>query len=358
VSTQRRKRSLAVPDENHRHLASKLTRWFRRNARDLPWRRADVRGGYAALVSEAMLQQTQVSRVVESFRAFMARFPDVDALAVADEQDVLAAWTGLGYYRRARHLHRAAKAIVADHESTVPSDPGSLGALPGVGRYTAGAIASIVFGRRAAIVDGNVARVLLRLHGRPLSIDDRDTNRWVWAESQRFVDAASDPGAFNEGLMELGATVCTPRTARCDACPWNESCVARRDGIVDSIPKSRRAGKRMVIHHHSLLLRRGDLIRLEQRDDEGLWASMWQVPTIESSRRLGVADLQAAIAATGIALVPDAPVDRFVHLTTHREVRFHVHQATTRRRRGIWLTVDAALERPLSAPMRRIIQMA
>jgi A/G-specific adenine glycosylase len=169
------------------------------------------------LVSELMLQQTQVSRVVERFANFMARFPTVRSLADAPEQEVLAAWQGLGYYRRARFLHRAAQAIRDMHGAEVPDNVAALAALPGVGRYTAGAIASIVFGQAAAIVDGNVLRVLSRLADHETRMGDPAAERWAWRESTRLVQVASAPGVTNEALMELGATVCTPAAPRCDA---------------------------------------------------------------------------------------------------------------------------------------------
>ncbi|MCA9294882.1 MAG: A/G-specific adenine glycosylase, partial [Phycisphaerales bacterium] len=217
-----RSRALAIED------------WFRANARDLPWRAA--RSAYAGLVSESMLQQTQVARVVERFTQFMARFPTVHDLAAADEQEVLAIWQGLGYYRRARHLHQAAKAIVEEHDGVIPADINALRALPGVGRYTAGAIASIIYHRPEPIVDGNVYRVLARLDAQNKPASDAEAQRWGWSRASELVQLARDPGAFNEGMMELGATICTPRAPACSDCPVRAGCRAHADGRADVIP--------------------------------------------------------------------------------------------------------------------------
>jgi len=188
-----------------------------------------VRDPYFSLVSELMLQQTQVARVIEKFTEFVGRFPTVEALARADEGGVLAVWSGLGYYRRARHLHRAAREIVARFEGRVPTTVEELMTLPGVGRYTAGAVASMVFGRAEPLVDGNVARVLVRIEGRECSAAEGVA--WAWERAGELVRIAEapkgqsakrsllGPGVFNEGLMELGAVVCVPRGPRCGVCP-------------------------------------------------------------------------------------------------------------------------------------------
>ncbi|MEM9374068.1 MAG: A/G-specific adenine glycosylase, partial [Planctomycetota bacterium] len=221
-------------------VAPLVERWFRANARDLPWRPDPIDGPrdpYRALVSELMLQQTQVSRVLEKYTPFLERFPTAEALAAAAEADVLAEWSGLGYYRRARLLHAAAKAVVHDHAGSFPTDPARIRSLPGVGRYTAGAVASIVFGQREPILDGNVERVLLRLHAKPDPPKDKATQAWAWDRAQQLVDASDSPGVLNEGLMELGAIVCTPGAPKCRACPLRRACEAHRRGTAEEIPE-------------------------------------------------------------------------------------------------------------------------
>ncbi|MFO0873933.1 MAG: A/G-specific adenine glycosylase [Phycisphaerales bacterium] len=336
-------------------LATPLERWFRRNARDLPWRRAAVRSGYAALVSEAMLQQTQVPRVIDAFEAFMRRFPSVAALAAADEQEVLAAWRGLGYYRRARNLHAAARMIVERFDGAVPRRAAELRGLPGVGRYTAGAIASIVFDERTAIVDGNVARVLLRLRGERAQPDTPATQRWLWNEAQRLVDHAIDPGVFNEALMELGAVVCTPASPRCLACPLAQSCAALRDGLVDRIPTPKRAAPRRTVVHHAVVARRGERFLVVQRPETGLWSRMWQVPTVEADEMLAPGEIGRRL---DVAIGRLVHRGEFVHATTHRRIHVRVYSATSRARRGRWLTIDELESIPMSNAARRAISLA
>jgi A/G-specific adenine glycosylase len=314
-------------------------------------------------VSEIMLQQTQVSRVVPAFERFVRRFPDPGALARASERDVLAHWQGLGYYRRARLLHAAAKRVVELHGGTVPTEAELLRELPGVGRYVAGAIASIVAGTREPIVDGNVARVMLRLHGRDDAPDDSATVRWLWDRAQDWVDGARDPSAANEGLMELGATVCTPRLPRCAECPLARHCVARREGNVDSIPAPKRkavaaARQRVRIMMSTLVAVHRGCIALEQRPGTGLWAGMWQTPSREASDGDECSD--GAWRGAERAGEVDA-------VLSHRRVRIDVWLAlpatVSRLRRSAapgwsWVPVSKVGEMPLSNAMRRVLQVA
>ena len=198
----------------------RLLAWYATTRRDLPWRRtADP---YRIWLSEAMLQQTRVETVIPYYERFLSRFPTPRALACADEQDVLRAWAGLGYYARARNLKRAAELIVRDHDGRIPSEPDALSSLPGVGRYTVGAITSIAFGKRAPVVDGNVSRVLSRLEA-----VRAPASAWLWDLAGRLVPPDA-PGDFNQAVMELGATVCTPRAPSCPRCPLASSCTVSR----------------------------------------------------------------------------------------------------------------------------------
>lgn len=324
-------------------LAAPLESWFETARRDLPWRRRP--SGWHALVSELMLQQTQVSRVVERFDAFVARFPTPRALAEAPEDAVLALWQGLGYYRRARLLQAAARGIVERHDGEVPADRASLEALPGVGRYTAGAVASIAFGAREPIVDGNVARVLQRVHGKEGASTDRAVAAWAWSEATAFVAGAARPGVANEALMELGATVCTPAAPRCGACPVAGSCRARAEGTADAIPAPKpRAARRTIVLVAARVERASDgAVLLEQRAATGLWARLWQPPTVECADADG-GDLSPQAAArllgfdgsggeTGAgASLALAPAGGFPFQTTHRDIRFVVFAARVRGR--------------------------
>lgn len=309
-------------------IGSAIAPWFLDSARDLPWRRE--RTGYRALVSEAMLQQTQVDRVVPAFERFMKRFPTVQALAGASEEDVVAAWQGLGYYRRARMLHAAAHMIVAEFGGEVPACAEALRSLPGVGRYTAGAISSIVFGASEPIVDGNIARVFARLAMHPGTPGEPGFDAWCWSQAEEVVASTPDPGIVNEGLMELGATVCTRHEPRCEDCPLRDACLARAEGDPAAIPPPRRAAARKCIHHHSVLITRiGPDSKLEEtllvrRGARGLWSGMWEPPTCESTEILEPGEVSRGLPATVSGL---CRVACFEHRTTHRDVVFHVHVA-------------------------------
>ena len=208
-------------------VAAALEEWFRRNGKDYPWRR--TRDPYAVLVSEVMLQQTQISTVLDRgyYARWMAQFPDFQTLAGADEETVLKAWEGLGYYRRARNLQKLAQAVMSRHQGVLPADPALILALPGVGPYTAGALSSFAFGLPEPIVDGNVARVLSRLFDDATPIDSSAGSALLWRRARELVVAAGDPRALNSALMELGQTVCRNGQPACEACPVRPFCLAK-----------------------------------------------------------------------------------------------------------------------------------
>ena len=352
--------------QSDQEFVRQVARWFGAAARPLPWR-TSPRDPYRSLVSELMLQQTQVSRVLEKFDAFVARFSTVRELAQADERDVLAAWSGLGYYRRARLLHAAAKAIVERHGGRVPQELEALMSLPGLGRYTAGAIASIVFGKAAPIVDGNVARVLLRISAKPLAADKGVA--WAWKQAERLAALAHDLGviaSFNEGLMELGATTCTPGAPRCGSCPVADLCAARAKGKQGSIPKpkSKSAQKKLVCEVVVVSDSRGRLL-VERRGlrgkSGGMWGGLWQAPTHEHAGDSAVRGLAGLLGLPGVR-VGKATLE-FEHITTHRRVLFRVRRvkvSSTERllspgRERRWATREEVAELALSNPQRRIL---
>ncbi|MGP1273721.1 MAG: A/G-specific adenine glycosylase [Phycisphaerales bacterium] len=355
-----------------RAFARAVESWFAEHRRDLPWR-VEVKGSrspYYALVSEVMLQQTQAARVAERFARFIERFPTFEALAAAREDEVLAEWTGLGYYRRARNLHAAAKAVVGAHGGQAPREVDALRGLPGVGRYTAGAIASVCFEERAPIVDANVARVLLRVHGKKLAIADPKAQKFAWERAESLVNAAASPGAFNEGLMELGALVCSPRNPRCENCPLRAQCAAFERGTQDRIPARAAKAEKPVVHHTAVIVRTtdadGEVFHVEQRAAKGLWAGLWQAPTLESNqeaspaearaflaRRLGVA--QRAIRARDLTRT-----ESFTRVTSSRTVRFAVYEFGGAAAPGASLRPASresllAGDPPLAVPHRRIL---
>jgi len=259
--------------------APALLEWFRVHQRDLPWRRDP--SPYATWVSEMMLQQTQVATVVPYFERWIARFPSVEALASADEQDVLHAWQGLGYYSRARNLLRGARAVAAQHGGAVPDSVPELLKLPGVGPYTAGAIASIAYNVPAPIVDGNVTRVFCRLHGLRGDPKQAPLSARIWQLAGESIPEGH-AGEFNQALMELGACVCTPVGPRCGDCPVSGACEARRLGLQEQLPETAPRPRVTAVRMVAALVPRGEALLLVQRfADETRWAGMWQFPAAE-----------------------------------------------------------------------------
>jgi A/G-specific adenine glycosylase len=243
--------------------------WYDAHARDLPWR--ESRDPYRVWVSEIMLQQTRVAAVIEHYHAFMLRFPTVEKLAAARAATVLAAWSGLGYYRRARMLHAAAKVVARERGGEFPQTAAKWRELPGIGRYTSAAIASIAFGEPIAAVDGNVERVLQRFRGQCL------IGEQLWREAEATLDRER-PGDFNQAMMELGATVCTPRSPACLTCPVVELCPTR--GEMAGVAKPARQKKREI---HYVLDRRDDGVLMVQRaGDASLMAGMWELPEVDA----------------------------------------------------------------------------
>ena len=261
-----------------RGLRAALLRWYEANRRDLPWRATD--DPYRIWVSEIMLQQTRVAAVLEHYRIFLERFPNVRALAAASEDAVLSAWSGLGYYRRARMLHRCARQIVEENAARFPQNSEALLALPGIGRYTAAAIASIAFAEPVAVVDGNVERVLERLTGRTLTAPQ------TWRQAQTLLDT-SRPGDFNQAMMELGATVCTPREPRCGECPVRKWCIARGHGPRPrAVPRQKKKVIWLAFDCRPGGSSTQGKIRLVRRPkDVSLMPGMWELPQLSMPPR-------------------------------------------------------------------------
>jgi A/G-specific adenine glycosylase len=305
-------------------LTASALAWYRAHRRALPWREAPE--PYAILLSELMCQQTRIDTALPYFARFMARWPTLEALAAAEEDEVVHAWAGLGYYSRARNLHRAARAAAA--AGGLPADVEALRALPGIGPYTAGAIASIAFGLPAPVVDGNVERVLSR-------VDDREEDpraavgrRALWDRAEALVRAADAPGDLNQALMELGALVCTPRAPRCGACPWAERCLAARAGDPERLPnKAAKAPPRPVLGV-AAVVRRGGALLLGRRPP-GLLGGLWEPigdehdPSVHPEQALE----QALRRRVGLTLRAAAPLGEVVHTFTHRRLTLRVFAA-------------------------------
>lgn len=300
------------------HLQETLLSWYEACRRDLPWRR--TRDPYAIWVSEIMLQQTRVETVVPYYERFLARFPTAMALADAPADDVLAAWSGLGYYRRARLLLEGAR-FVAANGGEVPRDRAGLRAVPGVGRYTAGAIASIAFGQAVGLVDGNVARVLARL----FAIDE-DMRRRGMRTAELVADAIvarRDPGAWNQALMELGATVCTPRAPSCESCPVAAVCRARSEGRTLALPvlSEKKAPLARRVQTIVAIRRRDGAILLARRRPDRTFGGLWEPPSIEGPPRLR-AELEAWLPVGALARVGSIE-----HVLSHRRLTIDVLRA-------------------------------
>lgn len=269
---------LPAPPEQ---LAAALIHWFQGAARELPWR--TDRTPYRVWLSEIMLQQTRVATVIDYFERFTHRFPTVQDLAAAPLDDVLGMWSGLGYYARGRNLHRAAQTVVADFGGLFPATVEELRGLPGVGPYTAGAIASLAFGVAAPIVDGNVLRVLTRLCDDDTPIDTPTGKRAAEARATALVQATVTPAHLNEGLMELGALVCTPKSPSCAPCPWRSSCVSHRHGTMLARPVKQPKRARKTIRFACCVIIDGAFVWLERRAENGLFGGLYAPPSHELS---------------------------------------------------------------------------
>ncbi|CAN5918253.1 A/G-specific adenine glycosylase [soil metagenome] len=274
------------------HIASAVVAHYGRVKRDLPWRR--TRDPYAIWVSEIMLQQTRVATVIPYWERWMTRFPTVRALATAPLDDVLAAWAGLGYYSRARNLVAGAKTIVSDWKGALPRHAAELREVPGIGPYTAGAIASIAYGERAPLVDGNVARVLGRVFAITDDIKSTAGQKALWSRAGELMAALPEvaaPGDLNQGLMELGATVCSPTQPRCLVCPLARLCIANATGRQDELPVMpvRKKQHELPILARTLVwLAHDDELVLVRRTPEGLFGGLWELPPLDVAEAMKV----------------------------------------------------------------------
>lgn len=360
-----RRQLIDISFELRRFVRRKLLLWYERNQRDLPWRRRG-HDAYAQWVAEIMLQQTQVETVVPYYERFMKRFASPASLARASEGEVLRLWQGLGYYRRALNLHRAAKQI-ASNGGAVPDSVVELAKLPGIGRYTAGAIASMAFDRRAAAVDGNVARVLSRLLHITEPVTDRDTMERIWSAAEQLLPTKRC-GDFNQSLMDLGATVCVPGQPRCDACPLQRVCEAKRRGDAATLPKKAPARTVSELHHVVAVVRRGDSYLLVKRPSKGLWAGLWEFPNLNCEKpRRRIAALKRLLnryADKTKSRYEDKGM--YSHRLTHRLFHFHIYLTRLDLRRSTsvehdglrWVTERGLKRLPISTACRRIYALA
>lgn len=303
-------------------LRSELIRWFDRHARDLPFR--ETRDPYAIWVSEVMLQQTRVDTVLPYYERFMRRFPTALSLAAAEEDEVMSLWSGLGYYRRARLLHRGVKEVAAQYGGEIPTAAAARRALPGIGRYTAGAIGSIAFDQPEPLVDGNVARVFSRLHGIATPLGQTVTERRLWEEAEKLVQGPR-PGALNQALMELGATICSKSKPNCSQCPVAKHCVALATGRTEALPIPRRKPPPRPTPMVALLATtpRAHAVWLT-RGQQSLFGGLWNLPMMPTDQVEGPQALLEQIGLRGRA--EPAPALNFEHVLTHRRLQVALYR--------------------------------
>ena len=308
-----------------RFASNQLVRWFRQHARDLPWRHD--RSPYRVWLSEMMLQQTQVETVIPYFRRFLDRFPTLDALAAAPLGDVLKLWEGLGYYARARNLHKAAIKVAIELQGKWPRTVEGLLALPGIGRYTAGAIASLAFDIDAPVLDGNVSRVLCRVFAIRRDPKATQTRAELWLLAESLLPKGRT-GEFNEALMELGATICTPRKPRCGVCPIAKLCLAKRRGLQDQLPIKT---KRAPLPHFEVtaaVIRKNGRILIAQRPLSGRLGGLWEFPggKQEAGETLPQCLRREIKEELGVRIKVGQPIVSIDHAYTHFKITLHAFE--------------------------------
>ncbi|MEO8878576.1 MAG: A/G-specific adenine glycosylase [Polyangiaceae bacterium] len=344
-------------------LRARLLTWYRENKRDLPWRR--TRDPYAIWLSEIMLQQTRVDTAIPYYERFLSDYPTVHALAEAPLDDVLTKWSGLGYYRRARTLHAAAQQVATERAGVFPEGAAELREIKGIGPYTAGAVSSIAFDRPAALVDGNVARVYSRLFEVDDNLRSNAGMAKIWKIAEELVPN-ENPGDYNQALMELGATICTPRAPRCLLCPVNASCRARASGREQELPhlKAKAASKNWK--RLAVVLTRGNEILLTRRRGDRLFGGMWEPPAVDGDAEDDVA-LKSFEALLGVKNVKYTQKNPVKHVLSHRKMLVTVFVAEAHILKfsesdeydaAQWLEVSALDAIPVSTLCRKVLVAA
>lgn len=352
---------VAIPSEitaeTREAFQSGLLDWYRKNRRELPWRQRED-DPYAVWVSEVMLQQTQVKTVIPYYERWMSRFPTLKDLAEAPLEEVLRLWSGLGYYARARNLHRAAQRVAAEFNGVVPSDPQHLGRLPGIGRYTLGAVLSIAFQQKAAIVDANVMRVLSRVFGIEGDPKANPANARIWVLAEGLIPEGRARD-FNQAIMELGALVCTPSDPDCEHCPLLNVCVSGNSPDPTSLPQTPNGRRTVRATHVSTIIRLDRRVLVIQRPPHGLWGGLWEFPrrVCDSGEKPEECALRAAREAAGLQVRVGSLVGTVKHAVTHHAITLlgyeaqliseqgEMHSSTVR-----WVTMEEMEALPLSAP--------
>ena len=337
-----RNRCKMIDDFNLRELILPLQEWFLKNARVLPWREEAT--PYHVWVSEIMLQQTRVEAVKPYFARFTKELPDVAALAACPEDKLLHLWEGLGYYNRVRNMQEAARQIMEDFAGEIPSDYEALLTLKGIGNYTAGAISSIAYGKKAPAVDGNVLRVISRVTGDDSDIMKQSVRKNMEQRLFSLMENAEEliPGVFNQGLMELGAMVCVPNgKPHCENCPWEAMCVARRQDLIDVLPVKNTQKKRRIEEMTVLLIRDGEKIVLHKRPKKGLLAGLYELPNLSGHQEKEA--ILSYVESLGFLPLRIKPVGEAKHIFSHVEWHmkgYMVFVGEMEPKPGEWLLVD------------------
>jgi A/G-specific adenine glycosylase len=340
-----------------------LLKWFAAHARDLPWRAS--RDPYRVWVSEIMLQQTQVETVKAYFERFVRDLPDVQALAAADEERVLRLWEGLGYYRRARQMHRAAKVIVSEHGGEFPRDVEALRTLPGIGRYTAGAIASIAFDTPAPILEANTIRLFARLLAYREDVTKNSGQQLLWAFAEEILPATG-AGIFNQALMELGSLVCTPKSPACRECPLMSLCPTFAQNLQGEIPRAKAKTEYTDLHEVAVVVRRREKILVRRCGPGERWAGLWDFPRIELASPhapdRGEQIRRKVHELTGVSIELGEMLSTIKHGVTRYRITLACYEATcttpvrsTQQQR--WITPESLNELPLSTTGRKLARL-
>ncbi len=347
-------------------FARNLLDWYGRGHRDLPWRH--TRDPYRIWLSEIMLQQTRVETVLSYYERFLERFPDVTSLAAGDLDEVLKLWEGLGYYARARNLHKAAGLVISHHGGQLPKDIESVNALPGVGRSTAGSLLCFAHGQRHPVLDGNVKRVLLRLWAVAEDKARPPVERWLWRAAETLLADANHPADYNQALMELGATVCTPRTPNCRGCPVKRGCAAKKKGIQENLPVRKRKG---ATPHYTIgvgvIANDAGEVLVQKRPAAGLLGGLWEFPggkrqgreTLPETVRREIAEELEIEVQVGDPIATIRHAYTHFHITLHAYHCHHLRGAPRPRAADAWQWLPVARLPELAFPRanQRILEL-
>jgi A/G-specific adenine glycosylase len=347
-----------------RWVALRLLPWFRAHQRDLPWRKD--RDPYRIWVSEIMLQQTLVATVIPYFERFLARYPTLTDLALADEQDVLRLWEGLGYYRRARHLLQAARLVHERYNGILPADTDALAELPGLGLYTRNAILSQAFELRLPILEANSARVLSRLFGLDDDPKQHKARKVLWQKAEELLPTRH-VGDFNQGLMELGALICWNEHPKCEACPLAKRCVAFQMGRQNEIPRGALPPEPTLVDEVAVVIRKGEQVLLVQRPTTGRWANLWEFPhgKVNEGERHEQAARRVVRTLTGIGIRLGPELTTIRHGVMNERITLVCFEGECGKGafrskfyvQGLWVKPAGLAEYPVSSPQRKLARL-